>query len=251
MSTTLLVVQHVDREGPGVIAELARERGMSITTLRPDRGDPFPNPADCANTVALVLGGPMGVNEQHQPGMAWLQRELDWLKTWHASKRPVLGICLGAQLLATAAGGSVEPLQVGQPPTPLKEVGLGAIHWWTTADQEPMLQGLDASEIVLHWHGDRIRLPREATLLGSSLHCLEQVFRIDRHAIGLQCHLELSGKTIHRWLNEDKDYVVSARGEQGLDELQRQWIQFGPRLEQQGRRLFSNVLDQWAAMNQD
>ena len=76
MNTTLLVVQHVDREGPDLIGTLARDRGMAIQIVRPDQEDPLPNPMDCPNTVALVLGGPMGVNERHHPGLDWLQREL-------------------------------------------------------------------------------------------------------------------------------------------------------------------------------
>ena len=76
---SLLVIQHVDREGPGVIAELASERGMAIRTIRPDRGELLPDPALCTNTIALVLGGPMGVNERHQPGMTWLNNELTWI----------------------------------------------------------------------------------------------------------------------------------------------------------------------------
>ena len=245
---SLLVIQHVDREGPGLIAELASERGMAIRTIRPDRGEPLPDPASCPNTIALVLGGPMGVNERHEPTMAWLDNELNWLRTWHSQSKPIVGICLGAQFLAAAAGGQVESLEVGEPPQPLKEVGFGAIHWWTTPEHEPLLDGLHPSETVLHWHGDRVRLPAEATLLGSSLHCPEQVFRIGRHAIGLQCHWELNGEALERWIEEDHDYVVSAQGHEGPRDLRRHWEQLGPGIEAQGRRLFSNVLHQLTAL---
>ena len=247
MITTLVVLQHVDREGPGVIAELAQERGLGLEIVRPDQGDPLPDPARGEHCMALVLGGPMSVSDIGSPGMDWLRTELNWLATWHQRRRPVLGICLGAQLLAVAAGGHVEPLQVGSPPTGLKEVGVGAIHWWASADETPLLRGLAPSENVLHWHGDRIRLPAGATLLASSLHCREQVFRIDDHAIGLQCHLELNQVGLERWIAEDHAYVVSARGPQGPDELREQWRRLGAGIERQGRRLFLNVLDQWTS----
>ena len=102
---------------------------MSIQTIRPDLGEVLPDPASLPDTIAVVLGGPMGVKDRSKPHMEWLQRELKWLSIWHQRKKPVLGICLGAQLLAVAAGGSVGPLEVGDPPQALKELGIGAIHW--------------------------------------------------------------------------------------------------------------------------
>lgn len=243
MSDTLLVVQHVDREGPDLIGRLAVERGMTIQCVRPDRGDALPEPADIPNAIALVLGGPMSVNDRLQPDMPWLQRELDWLTLWYQQSKPVLGICLGAQLLAVAAGGTVEPLTVGEPRQPLKEVGFGAIHWVVDPSEEPLLQGLNPSEPVLHWHGDRILLPDEATLLGSSLHCREQVFRIGHHAIGLQCHLEISASSLERWITEDRDYVVNAMGPDGPEALRSTWMRLGPTIQRQGQIMFNSILN--------
>ena len=244
MTTTLLVIQHVDHEGPELVGQLARERGMALQTLRPDRGDRLPHPSECPNSIALVLGGPMGVNEQHHPDLHWLQAELNWLTAWHQQRRPVLGICLGAQLLAVAAGGSVEPLQVGAPPQQLKELGLGAIHWVAERSDEALLQGQPSSSLVLHWHGDRIHLPGDATLLGSSLHCAEQVFRIGDHAIGLQCHLEINRDALQRWIANDHTYVMSALGPEGPERLMREWRWLGDKLQEQGRHFFNAALDQ-------
>ena len=97
MSPKLLVVQHVDHEDAALVGELARQRGLTLEILRPDRGDPLPDTKACANSIALVLGGPMSVNDRDQPGMDWLLQELDWLTAWHQQRRPVLGICLGLQ----------------------------------------------------------------------------------------------------------------------------------------------------------
>ena len=186
----------------------------------------------------------MGVNQRNEPQMDWLQHELEWLSSWHQQKKPVLGICLGAQLLAVAAGGSVEPLSVGEPSAPLKELGIGAIHWLVNPCEEPLLDGLDPTALVLHWHGDRIRLPNDATLLGSSLHCPEQVFKIGRHAVGLQCHLEISEPNLERWIQADAAYIVSAIGKNGAHQLRRDWNRLGGLLQKNGTQLFTNVFRQ-------
>ena len=238
------MVQHVDHEDAALVGELARQRDLTLEILRPERGDPLPDPKASKNSIALVLGGPMSVNDRNQPGMDWLRQELDWLTAWHQQRRPVLGICLGAQLLAVAAGGSVQPLQVGAPPQQLKELGLGAIHWVADPNDEALLKEQPKSSLVLHWHGDRIQLPADATLLASSLHCAEQVFRIGAHAIGLQCHLEVDGDGLERWIANDHDYVVSALGPEGPVRLSRDWRRLGATLQEQGRDFFNAALDQ-------
>ncbi len=238
------MVQHIDREGPDLVADIALEQGMSIHTIRPDQGEPLPDPISTKNTIALLLGGPMSVGDRHQDELAWMQQELDWLTDWHQQKKPVLGICLGAQLLAVAAGGTVKPLQVGLPRQPLKEVGYGSIHWLIKPSNEPLLMGLQPSEMVLHWHGDRIQLPPTATLLGSSLHCPEQVFRIGRNAVGLQCHMELTTKNLERWIQEDHDYIVSAMGKNGPQQLRLDSERFGTSIQRKGGQLIRNILQE-------
>ena len=144
----------------------------------------------------------------------------------------------------------MQPLQVGTPPQQLKELGLGAIHWVADRSDETLLKGQSSSSLVLHWHGDRIHLPADATLLGSSLHCAEQVFRIGAHAIGLQCHLEIDGDALDCWIANDHDYVVSALGAEGPGRLSRDWRRLGTTLQEQGRNFFNAVLDQLIEISQ-
>ena len=109
-----------------------------------------------------------------------------------------------------------------------------------------MLAGLDASELVLHWHGDRLRLPQGATLLASSLHCPEQMYRLGEQAFGLQFHVELLPGDLERWIQEDSAYVAEALGPGGADRLRHGDSLWGERVRRQGRRLIDNLLDHLA-----
>jgi GMP synthase (glutamine-hydrolysing) len=223
----LVVLQHVEREGPGLLAERALARGWGVTLHRCWRGERWPDP-DRDDAVWAVLGGPMGVGDFDDPRFPWLVEEVELVQRRVAAGLPILGICLGAQLLAHAAGGGAAPLRCGDPPAPLREVGFGAVTWTRSPLEEPVLQGLDPSQLVLHWHGDRIHLPPTATLLASSLLCPEQMFRIGRVAYGLQFHIEVTAEALERWLVEDGAFVAAALGPAGVERVRadgRRWLQ--------------------------
>ena len=244
MNTTLLVLQHIDREGPGLLAVLGEERGMNIQIVRVDQGEQLPDPNECNNTIALVLGGPMGANERTKPKMSWLQRELDWIGIWRQQSKPMIGICLGAQLLAIAEGGSVKALEVGEPPLSVKEVGFGAVHWLKSSSTDDWLHEFNDSDVVLHWHGDQIKLPDSATLLGSTLLCPEQIFHINNQAVGIQCHLETDEQSLNSWIKEDIEFITNAMGKDGPRRLHEDAKRFNLSIEKLGRRFFEQVLDQ-------
>ena len=240
--TRLVVLQHLEREGPGLFARDAEARGWQVLSCRLDQGDPLPvlGPDD----RLLVLGGPMGVADVGDPAFPWLAAEVELLREVLRRGQPVIGVCLGAQLLALAAGGTAVPLAVGEPPRPLREVGFGAVSWLVDPECDPLLRGLGAHELVLHWHGDRCLLPPQAELLASSLHCREQAFRLGPRAIGLQFHVEVEPPMLERWLAEDGDYVVAALGLDGPARLRAEGERWAEALQQRGRRLVANLLDQ-------
>lgn len=239
--TRLVVLQHLEREGPGLFAREAQARGWELHLCRLDQGEPLPQLGDA--DILLVLGGPMGVADVGSPAYPWLAPEVALLQQVLAQGRPVIGICLGAQLLALAAGGGAVPMTHGQPPLPLRELGFGAISWWPDPAAEPLLCGLDRSELVLHWHGDRCLLPPGAELLASSLHCREQAFRLGPRAVGLQFHVEVEPAMLERWLRADRNYVVSALGAAGPEQVRAEACHWYQGVQPRWQRLIANVFD--------
>jgi GMP synthase-like glutamine amidotransferase len=105
-----------------------------------------------------------------------------------------------------------------------------------------VLAGLAPSELVLHWHGDRIQLPPTAELLSSTLHCPEQLFRIGDRAFGLQFHCEVGPEALERWIIEDDPFVRAALGPHGAERLRREATQVLPLVSATWRRLLANLL---------
>src|SRR5258708_15142543 len=161
------------------------------------------------------MGGSMGAGDLGDPRWPFLAAEVRLLARLLREGRPVLGICLGAQLMAHALGASVYQLQVGAPPVRQREVGWGAVTFVDQKDSERTLSGLAESEVVLHWHGDTFDLPSGATLLASTLACPNQMFRFGPRAYGLQFHVEVTAEEVPRWVREDEAFVVAANGIEG------------------------------------
>ncbi|HTD08541.1 MAG TPA: type 1 glutamine amidotransferase [Solirubrobacteraceae bacterium] len=176
------VLQHVPFEGPGLIAVQAHAHGIELDERHLYRGDALPNVQELDGLV--VLGGPMGVGDTEQ--YPHLAGEIDLLAQAVAAGMPVLGVCLGAQLLACALGGEVGP-------TGSSEVGIGSVALTPAGERDSVLGASGRSVPVLHWHEDMFTIPPGAELLASSDQCVNQAFRADR-AYGLQFHIELNAE---------------------------------------------------------
>jgi GMP synthase (glutamine-hydrolysing) len=138
--------------------------------------------------LLIVLGGPVGVYEQHL--YPFLETELRVIRERLTAGKPVLGICLGAQLIATALGASVASMGV-------KEIGYSPV---TVSESAPAYFAPLNSLPVLHWHGDRFEIPDNATLLASSDICDNQAFSVGDYALGFQFHLEVTAAGLESWL---------------------------------------------------
>ena len=140
----------------------------------------------------VIMGGPMSANDD----LPFIQREVALIAEAVKSEIPLLGVCLGAQLIAKALGSKVYRNTV-------REIGWAPVTFTEAARRDPLFAGLSAPETVFHWHGDTFDLPRNAELLASSAACRNQAFRAANRVYGLQFHLEVKPVMIAQWCAED------------------------------------------------
>lgn len=187
-----LVVQHLEPEGPYAIAEALRTEGVDIDTCALFAGDTLP--ADVSGYDALVvMGGPMSAASDD--GFPTRRSELGVLQDALERRVPTLGVCLGAQLLAAAAGARVYPGAAGA------EIGWMPVTFSSDAAHDPLLAGFEAPVLVLHWHADTFDLPPIATPLARSARYMNQGFRLGPSAWGLQFHLEVDAIAVAAFLD--------------------------------------------------
>ena len=211
----LLVLQHLEIEGPGLFEQFAKERDLKIEIIRLDNNNALPQTKK--GDLILIMGGPMGVKDIGSERYPWLKLEIDFIKKELENKRPIIGVCLGAQLLASAAGGDVEIFKYGSPPKALPEIGWSQI--FIDKSNRDFKELFEEPFNVLHWHGDRILLPNKAVLIASSMRCKEQFFKIGEFAYGLQFHIETNGAMIDKWIKEDKEFIIKGLGSNGQEIL--------------------------------
>jgi GMP synthase-like glutamine amidotransferase len=202
----MAVLQHVPFEGPAAIADWAAAHGADLTISHLYRGDPLPAMADF--DMLAAMGGPMSVNDEAQ--YAWLAPEIALVRDAIGAGKIVLGVCLGAQIIAKALGAQV---YAGKH----KEIG-----WFEAGRTEaahPIFDGLPAAFTVFHWHGETFDLPAGAVRLAETASTPNQAFAIGSRVLGLQFHMEATPASVAGLIENAADEIGTGPFEQSPDAI--------------------------------
>ncbi|HJH27043.1 MAG TPA: GMP synthase [Methanophagales archaeon] len=181
----VLIVQHVECEGPGYLEDFLHEKRIEYEIARMYEGEQLPDNFD----AMIVLGGPMNVYaEERYP---YLKRLTTTIKNLATEGGYYLGFCLGGQLLAKALGAKVRKNHT-------REIGNFEIHLTEKGVEDPLFKGFKHTFPALEWHGDTFEIPKEAIKLAESELCSNQAFRF-KNAYGLQFHLETTPRMLKEW----------------------------------------------------
>lgn len=190
----VLVTQHHPEEGPGLLGDFLRARGAELVTVHAHAGQGIPR--DPAGFDMLVsMGGPMNVYEE--AAHPWLADENALLATAARAGMPVLGVCLGAQLIAKALGATVSKAAV-------EEVGWRTVRLTAAGAADPLFAGVGPELAVLQWHGDTFAIPEGGRLLAIGDEVPHQAFAW-ANAYGLQFHVEATGDIVATWFPKPEE----------------------------------------------
>ncbi|MBD9446717.1 MULTISPECIES: glutamine amidotransferase [unclassified Rhizobium] len=213
----VLIVLHQERSSAGRVGQLLAEKRYRLDIRRPVLGDKLPSTL-AEHAGAVVFGGPMSANDTED----FVKSEINWLDVPLREKRPLLGICLGAQMLVRQLGGKVQAnadgsTEIGWYPLRPTEKGRLLMHW---------------PRMVYHFHREGFDLPHGAELLAEGDTYPNQAFRYGGHAWGLQFHAELTRAMMHRWVVHGAHRFILPNAQQGREHLE-------------GRMLFDAPLKAW------
>ncbi len=232
--TRVLVVEHESNASIGLVGERIDVAKVEMAMVGPELGVEVPTSAQGFDGV-IVLGGTPGPNDDADA--AWLPRVRALIADCLDREVPLLGICLGAELLAVVAGGSVGSVRNGA------EIGLCDLALTDAATGDPLFDGLSGDLKALQWHTLEIYdLPEGVVPLCSSTRCPNQAFRVGPAAWGTQFHMEGLTATAVEWARDDSEEMVT----EGLsaDDVIATMTSYEPRL----REVWSTVADRWLAL---
>jgi len=194
---TVAIFRASSTEGPGYFATYLERRSIPWQLVRLDAGERVPR--DARQFSGLVfMGGPMSVNDD----LPWIAPALELVRDAVRKDVPLLGHCLGGQLIARALGGAVRA-------APVKEIGWGEVRVADNEVAREWLGGLQAFE-TFQWHGETFSIPPGATRVMENAHCANQGYALGRH-FGMQCHVEMTEELVNSWLASGADEIAASR----------------------------------------
>lgn len=179
------IIEHMDLLGLGSIHQWLGETDQLVTSTRVHKGECLPDPSEF--DLVILLGGLMSVYEENK--YPWLKTEKQWLKNVIDSGKHVLGICLGAQLIASALGAEVRQHTYN-------EAGWWPVAFHPHARKHPFLRDVVIPEFFFQFHQDTFELPDKAVLLAGSMACTRQMFSVNNQVLGLQFHPEFTPESV-------------------------------------------------------
>jgi GMP synthase-like glutamine amidotransferase len=193
----LTIFRHIACEGPGYLDRVLKRYSIQYRLVRIDLNEAVPR--DLEATSGLVfMGGPMSVNDP----LPWISQELELIQAAQARGMPVLGHCLGGQLISKALGGTVSANTV-------KEIGWHPVRKSNTAAAADWLDGLPQESTLFHWHGETFSIPQGAEVILENDNCAHQGFTAG-NTLALQCHVEMTAPMVGEWASLYRDELVNA-----------------------------------------
>lgn len=199
---------HVPFEGPGIIEDWIDLKGHHLSFTRFYENETLP--AQESVDLLLIMGGPMNVFDYHLH--PWMQDEIEWVSTYISAGKPLLGICLGAQIISVALGSEVFPGKE-------KEIGWFNIRFLPGMGDYKICKKLPSSRKVFHWHGDTFHIPEGAVRIAESSLFPNQGFIYKQRVIALQFHLEMAPSNVEDLLENCGDDLVPGPYVQSVKEI--------------------------------
>jgi GMP synthase (glutamine-hydrolysing) len=197
MDKTILIVKHIAQEGPGLIGRYFIDDGWELRTIELGNGEKLPDSLHDVSAV-IILGGPMNVDEEDV--YPFLKEEEKFIRKVLIEEIPMLGICLGAQLIAKTCSAAVTKASE-------KEIGWYHVKLTEEGQEDSLFRGLPKNITVFQWHEDTFELPDNGVLLAQSKKCRNQAFRIGNDVYGLQFHIEVTDDMIEIWMKGEEGKV--------------------------------------------
>ncbi len=226
----IAIFRHSPTEGAGHFALFLTQHAIPWQMIHIDQGETVPTDASAFSGL-VFMGGPMSVNDD----LPWIAPTLALIRDAYAKDIPLLGHCLGGQLMSKALGGVVSK-------NAIKELGWGKVNVAENATARQWFGDVREFD-SFHWHGETFSLPQGAVLLLSSAHCANQAFAIGKH-LAMQCHVEMTEPMIREWCKEGEGEVAANAGSPAVQSTQVMQAQMHDKLPQL-HRVATQLYRQW------